>query len=628
MFCLKDNHRVISECLELFRTRDYIMEPNILPTLRNYFKAGGNVEQAVELLANNYDAVGTTNNLLAEWLLTTDMNISDVQTWVEDNLKQMIIKYFDPVKADSIFTSDKIQNAPLWLDEMIKFPTWRQLIYKLAEDFPDCLMLKYTVKLISDAGHPGEIRSISSASQQIEVFTRILKNSIETFVKGSEEKMSNDLLEFIKLVCHGEHTYLYSVSLLHLLSLEPRYGGILKRLAQEIANYSQKDGNDSTPISIALLGAASHSRVAAALSAMLAKNALNPADITILYKFYQQSIPSDAPPVEFLRIPQFLDLLVEALFKPGSKLHSEHRSKYVFLLAYATSVFETYKKPNNYQSYNNVLMRKTVNQDELKSTVAAIEKVSAMCSERKGSSEILPELASLFRLVQNHQVVAYGIIYWARQVVLDASFFKLNTEAIPLHMILLDEVATCHSMLHNKLLELYINIFEMDYDDLEVLAQLEVRKMLLDRMVHLLAKGCALPVIAYIKGCWQADNTDISLIRYAVVEILSMVEPPYSDDFVQAFLPLVNCEDVTGNLKSDSEMQMVSSFIRKFCCLLLSPSSSSSHCSPCPPQTAAKIPVTIDLSCPSTNKQRKQCFYFNLIRRPTTVHTRTPTSIL
>ena len=37
--------------------------------------------------------------------------------------------------------------------ELIEYPTWRSLIYRLAEDYPDCLMLNFTIKLISDAGY-------------------------------------------------------------------------------------------------------------------------------------------------------------------------------------------------------------------------------------------------------------------------------------------------------------------------------------------------------------------------------------------------------------------------------------------------------------------------------------------
>ena len=37
-----------------------------------------------------------------------------------------------------------------------------------------------------------------------------------------------------------------------------------------------------------------------------------------------------------------LELLLEALFKPGQHLNPEHKYKYVYLLAYAASVHETW----------------------------------------------------------------------------------------------------------------------------------------------------------------------------------------------------------------------------------------------------------------------------------------------
>lgn len=43
--------------------------------------------------------------------------------------------------------------------------------------------------------------------------------------------------------------------------------------------------------------------------------------------------------------------------------------------------------------------------------------------------------------------------------------------------------------------------------------------MVLDRMVNLLCSGCVVPVVKYIKQCWQKGDTDISLIRYFVTEV-------------------------------------------------------------------------------------------------------------
>lgn len=51
--------------------------------------------------------------------------------------------------------------------------------------------------------------------------------------------------------------------------------------------------------------------------------------------------------------------------------------------------------------------------------------------------------------------------------------------------------------------------------------QLELKKTLLDRMVHLLSRGYVLPVVGYIRKCLEKLDTDISLIRYFVTEVSS-----------------------------------------------------------------------------------------------------------
>lgn len=136
-------------------------------------------------------------------------------------------------------------------------------------------------------------------------------------------------------------------------------------------------GHNVTAIIMGLNGSAAHPRASQALSSMLSRNALNPADITNLYKLYSAA---DPPPVELIRLPQFmgmtvlcvfvfiiiffyrwniLELLLDSLFKPGVKLNPEHKSKYNYLLAYAASVAEVYKKNQ----------RKNTNRDELKATM-------------------------------------------------------------------------------------------------------------------------------------------------------------------------------------------------------------------------------------------------------------------
>lgn len=103
---MENPQEVISECLSKFCTPDYIMEPGIFTQLKRYFQAGGTPEQVINLLSQNYTAVAQMANLLAEWLILAGVCVTDVQAMVENHLKDMILRTFDPKKADTIFTEE------------------------------------------------------------------------------------------------------------------------------------------------------------------------------------------------------------------------------------------------------------------------------------------------------------------------------------------------------------------------------------------------------------------------------------------------------------------------------------------------------------------------------------------
>ncbi|XP_052815381.1 negative elongation factor D-like isoform X1 [Mya arenaria] len=538
---------VQQECLETFASRDYIMEPGVFLMLKTFLQAGGSPEKVVELLSDNYTGVAQTVNLLAEWMIQAGVDIKEVQEMVESHLKEMIIRTFDPKKADSIFSDEG--ETPSWLAEMILFPTWRELFYRLAEEYPDCLMLNFTIKLISDAGFQGEITSVSTACHQIEVFSRVLRTSITSFLEGGVEVMEKNLPEFTKMVCHGEHTYLYSQVMMNILAQEPKGGSNIRRICQELQKCANQRGLDVTPITLALSGAAAYPRACQALSSMLSKKALNPADITILYKMYSDN-QYPPPPVDLIRVPAFLDLLIESLFKTSSRLNQEHKSKYMYLLSYAASVTETYKKG----------IRKHIEKKELKPTTQALEKVQALCAQNKNASELLVDVSTLFQCIK-FPVIAIGVLAWVDEILSDKSYFKLNTDHTPLHLVLVDEIVTNHLLLHQKALDLLVRLFESSFDELDVMVRLELKKTVLDRMVHLFSCGCVLPVVNYIRECHARQDTDISLIRHFVSEVLDVIAPPYTQEFVNLFLPLIENDGITGKLRSDDGNDPVSEFI-------------------------------------------------------------------
>lgn len=155
---------------------------------------------------------------------------------------------------------------------------------------------------------------------------------------------------------------------------------------------------------MALNGAAGYPQAAQALTAMLSKNTLNPADISVLYRNYSSN---DPPPIDLIRTPQFLELLVDALFKPGVKLNPDHKPKYIHLLAYAASVCDIYPKKGQ---------KRNLTKDELKPTIQAIETVHNICNVNKGSSELMAELSTLYQCLKL-------VINLASRIKLNYNFF-------------------------------------------------------------------------------------------------------------------------------------------------------------------------------------------------------------
>lgn len=140
-----ESSQIQKQCLDLFASTDFIMEPSIFDTIKTYFMHGGEPGPVVDLLSDNYTAVAQTVNLLAEWLITTGVPVHEVQLMVENHLKNLIMKNFDPKKADSIFTLEG--GVPAWLTEMIEHSVWRKMLFKLAEQHPSCLMLNFIIKV-------------------------------------------------------------------------------------------------------------------------------------------------------------------------------------------------------------------------------------------------------------------------------------------------------------------------------------------------------------------------------------------------------------------------------------------------------------------------------------------------
>eukprot|EP00731_Ephydatia_muelleri_P026694 Em0018g794a len=324
----------------------------------------------------------------------------------------------------------KRSQMPPWLEDMISFPSWRDLFHQLAKQYPDCLMLKFTIKLIADTGYQGHPSSTTSTVSHLpDSFATVFKKTLKQISKCSSSALHEKLAELTQSVCHSQHTYFYLQAMLQ--SLSQGHGEVENFriwLSQEMQNEVRKRKHDVTSITLHLNGMGSHDKLFEALTAMLSRGALNPADITILYRQFADDSgleESKRPVATNLHIPRLLELLVQALFKPSSAINPDHKEKYLYILAYAVSVYNQEEGPNK---------------EELEATKKAIETAHVICSRASDShAELQVEVPTLFDCIR-YPVVSMGVLLWVEHTLTDTTFFEVAAESSPLYLALLDEV--------------------------------------------------------------------------------------------------------------------------------------------------------------------------------------------
>jgi hypothetical protein len=96
-----------------------------------------------------------------------------------------------------------------------------------------------------------------------------------------------------------------SQAVLHSLKEVPGLKDFQQWLGEEIQREAQRGKHEVTNMSLNFSGVGSHARLFKALAAMLSRNALNPADTSILYKHYAEE--ESPPPAHYLYyVPQLL----------------------------------------------------------------------------------------------------------------------------------------------------------------------------------------------------------------------------------------------------------------------------------------------------------------------------------
>ncbi|VDM93514.1 unnamed protein product, partial [Onchocerca ochengi] len=404
---------LLEDYLKTLQATDSILEPNIEETIKGFLRNGGHPEVIITSLADNFRGLAKYCELLGDWLADLEGDRKIVHECFEKTLSSLFEKRFVAAVVDQNF--EAADDVDKWLPELLEHSIWRNLIYTLIEQNPRSKFLMKAIRIISDAGFQHEITNVRPAAQQIEICSRMVLTAIDSFfLKRKKGPLTEDYEKAFAELTRVEKNEV-AAACTHLAQ-------ILRREAHK-RNYQ-----DTYDIHIALDGGSDDcsSNVKRTIYTMLSKKCLNQADIIRLYEHYSSSEP---PAVEFIQDPFFIDMLIDALFAyGGSKVQSNHRSKYIFLLSYASC--NTSHGANGEEE-----------NEELKKIQCIMEQIlDNIRSER----EFLKDIRLLLNGIA-FSSIASGLLHYLQGFLLSD---KILSELEVIHFVLLDEMANEHSGLH------------------------------------------------------------------------------------------------------------------------------------------------------------------------------------
>ncbi|CAD6186314.1 unnamed protein product [Caenorhabditis auriculariae] len=551
---------------DVFSKRDLVLECDIGDLVEQWKREGMSLDQIIEILTQSYSATAQVCNVLTSFFVdlgdhrptrrrrsrknreddeTADGDFYDgrleAERCVEMALSTLVVRYFSPEVADTIFEEDSIGID--WLPNLISHRCWRSFLYGLMEQHPHCLMLNFAMKLISDAGYQNEISSVNSAAQQLDIFSRVFFTSLEKTVLKRKHGESSDIYqdaftELFRVVSQGEHTFVYTYALLKRAALKSKgwRAAASEHLAEELRlAISKRHLVEATSLRLSITRSQKNEasqHLTQAIFMMINKKELNPADVSLIYEHY---IMPCAPPIDFIREPLFQELLFDALFHcDGPKVGVEHRDKYIYLVAYAASVVEKGTKAQKNQSRN-----------DLDACRIALERALSLLECDDDWLTLLNPLIE----VCNTAVVSSALLYFIHSMLVNEPHIGDVSLAV---FVLLDKIATLHYNLQPAVFNICCDYYDKVSSESNVAEVIiERQRMIIDRLVHLLTVGSAIPVIERMNSMLEDAAIDASLVRYFLLEVLEIIAPPFSEQFVALMTPLVENVEIFDKLVLD-----------------------------------------------------------------------------
>jgi len=563
--------------------RDFIMEPHAMDAVKKYVALGGAPARAIEALSENYRGYAAMTTLAVEWLKLTapprrGVNTSPIKSGTTRNdqedsrtpqggganvsggegrggrrgtgeedgdrfdemyfLEAIVREKFDSNKADEVF----VGRPPKWLDEIFSSERGRALLFSLAEENPNCLLISCAIQHAWQRGMRHEVRALGpAAAAYFSIFHELLADHIKGIVSAGEDAVRRqDAEERVKkMCCKSVGTYMFGQMMLATLARDSEDSktsammrAIAVRLSQEVEEEAAATHGAAAIRRIAPWLAASAADVKAtyATSDLLhsrpvglshqeapSVGALAVGDLKKLRDLYFESSGDDKPSVAPLRHPDVLYNLIAEAFKwtpsMSATTHRQHSEACLELIALATAGDSA---EMSVDAVNSSLR-------DAAEIIELVKRGESVDDARKESVLGVP-------------CAAAGIVAAVRSAMTNTDHYRVvqvgNTNGA--YLALLGDVARCQVKLQGAVLEALTAIIQTigrtQGDD--------VLSDLLDTGCDLIAAGHVIPTLTVALNSWSR-SVGASRMQYFVNEVLEIAAPPYSRDFVIAIVRLL-----------------------------------------------------------------------------------------
>lgn len=401
-------------------------------------------------------------------------------------------------------------------------------------------------------------------------------------------------LDLHRLAAASEYTYLYTQRVMTSLYVNApkEVKHIIRRIQQDLSEYtchppavllpgapssSSSSGGDVSlaasilPIDLYLLGLKSEwSDCVAALQGFHRTGQLSTLDINKLYAQFTASgnssldDPLPPPPVVILRERRFIQALVDAVFKTPSAnsaatstpnaANASMREKQIYLLAYATSIQDerhpairlakqTISGASLVKSEDGVdggsagPASLTIDRTHFDSTRVALSRLVDFVS---GPWGLRP--SGLLRHIHAHiksSIVGACATTWMLAQLTDPGYYESTFHATltPFFLHLLGSMVNLHPLLLGQVFDGLSRVVRMT-PNMDPFLLIQYRKTLWTMLLHVCHRGCVGPTLDLLKKEIQT-GLDHSLIRHFIVQLLHTTAPPYSREFLEKTLQLL-----------------------------------------------------------------------------------------